>query len=68
MIQSITPQQRAEIIYRFYNDKENSVNEIASNMGISVFLCAEIINSYFKKEPEKQIEFLTIESKLNQMD
>ena len=53
--------QKAEIIFRFYNDHLNDTKSIARKMNIQEYIVKDTISEYFKDKTE----FITLESKLN---
>lgn len=62
-----TPEQKAEIIYRFFNDNDKRLETIATVVDVNITSVKNAINDYFKnKKPDKEI-FLIRESKLNSM-
>lgn len=62
-----TQEQKAEIIYRFFNDTDKRMDTIATMVNVNITSVKNAINDYFKnKKPDKEI-FLTRESKLNSM-
>jgi len=65
MSQQITPKQRAEIVYRFFNDVDKRMHIIADKVGVSIFTATVIITNYLKGDRKDEEIFLTFESKMN---
>lgn len=54
---------KAEIIYRFYNNKLNGVDDISKVMKVERNYVSETINEYLK--PKAPHKFITLPSKMN---
>ena len=62
-----TQEQKDEIIYRFFNSKDNRVKSISEAMNLDFTTVNNAINDYFKNKVKHETYFITIESRLNFM-
>lgn len=54
---------KAEIVFRFYNDKLNGIDDIANLVNTSRFEVSRVIDEYLK--PSKKTRYIILESKMN---
>lgn len=62
-----TPEQKAEIIYRFFNDKDKRMQTIADLVDVNVIIVNKVITEYLKNPSKKEDQYITLNSKLNSM-
>lgn len=52
---------KAEIVFRFFETKENTIKEISKAVGVSVWIVDRVLSNYMKSKEQFEI----LESKMN---